>query len=98
MRPSKLKRWARARARFHLTNADVAMAIATSFGPTRMDEVATSRRHRPGEVSHRFSRHACKGQRKAVKRTIRRRYREKFGKLIERAPSLEELKAMRRDK
>ncbi|MGB2612067.1 MAG: hypothetical protein WBC80_24095 [Isosphaeraceae bacterium] len=42
--PSSKSVWNRARARFHLNDDQLAMAQATSFTPTPMDEVATERR------------------------------------------------------
>jgi hypothetical protein len=76
MLPSQETIWNRARARFHLSETELAMARATDFNPRVMDEAATGRRteRRPHD---KLPLHATPGQIKRIKRLIRERYAER---------------------
>ena len=71
--PSSKSVWNRARARFHLNDDQLAMAQATQFTPTLMDEVATGRRIKRSPYD-KLPLHATPGQIKKIKRLIRERY------------------------
>jgi hypothetical protein len=71
--PSSKSVWNRARARFHLNGDQLAMAQATGFTPTLMDEVATGRRIKRSPHD-KLPLHATPGQTKKIKRLIRERH------------------------
>ena len=71
MRPARNKRWSRAKARFHLSSEELAMAQAAHFTPIRMDEMATGRKRCGNEE---LPLTATADQIETIKRLIPERY------------------------